>query len=459
MRYLYNFTYRISKTLLEYYTEKRIEMASDLFKEASKYFSLEAIDTNNWSFKLFSKVTVGIFVASAVISAASSYSGVPIVCKDDNDYANQFCWIHGAQKIQKTLDSTLPKTCAGVISHHGDFGTEYYLWVSMMLFLNGVLFMIPDKIWQHFEDGLLEQFGSKRSEFLDNPQNERPPNENEANDVDGKHVEIYRGLSKNACRKYFYTFIACEMLNIVITIISFVLTNVFLSGRFFNYGSNVISYNLGYEECQQNPMSSLFPTVVNCEYSFYGTTGDPEKRSVICMLGQNILNQKIYFLIWVWFIVLFFVSAFVFIDRMMCIFVPAYQRSILASHIKSKNARSLTKPIPLGYEKNGKWFVLAQLGRNASPYKYRNFLEKLGERLEKENTRQGDQRIGNQDIGNHANVAINGANGSTNGDSNIVETTGTSQNQDQIAIDCDRVGNNSNQANVERIRLRTIAES
>merc|ERR1712141_542342 len=210
----------------------------------------------------------------------------------------------------------------------------------------------------------------------------------------------YEGLSKNACRKYFYTFIACEMLNIVIAIISFVLTNVFLSGRFFNYGSNVISYNSAYDECKQDPMTSLFPTVVNCTHSFFGVNGNVEKRSLACMLGQNILNQKIYFLLWVWFMVLFFVSAVLFIDRMMCIFVPAYQRSIIASHIKSRNARRLTECIPLGYERNGEWFVLAQLGRNSSPYKYRNFLEKLAE--------EAQIAVDYNNVGNNGNQANEG---------------------------------------------------
>ena len=148
-------------------------------------------------------------------------------------------------------------------------------------------------------------------------------------------------------------------------------------------------------------MSSLFPTVVNCEYSFSGPNDGKETRSTICMLGQNILNQKIYFLIWVWFIVLFVVSALVFIDRMMCIFVPAYQRSILESHINSRNARRLTECIPLGYERIGKWFVLAQLGRNSSPYKYRNFLEKLGEELENQMKIAFD-RDNVENNGNHA---------------------------------------------------------
>ena len=446
-------------------------MAIDLFKEASKYFSLEAVDIDNWSFKLFSKVTVGIFVASAMFSAASSYSGKAISCKGGEEYAEQFCWLHGTRKY--------PDECpGGSESDEENHNTEYYLWVSMVLFLNGVLFMIPDKLWRYFEDGMLEQFGSNKREFLDDPKIDRSENENQNNGNivnitndganasnshgsntrpnHGKHVEIFKKLSKKLCRKYFYTFVACEMLNIVIAITSFVFTNAFLSGHFYTYGSNVVSFGSGYDTTN-DPMCSLFPTVVSCTYTLFGPSGALGTRNDVCILGQNILNQKIYFFLWLWFMVLFFVSGYIIIDRIMCTLMPWYQRQVIASHLKS------TKSIRVENLKNfphgiGRWFVLAQLGRNSCPYKYRNFLEKLGERLENENTRRRNQRVGNQDDGSDANIAINGANGITMGDSNIVETTGSSQNQVEITIDGDNVGNNSDQANGERIELRPIAE-
>jgi hypothetical protein len=116
--------------------------------------------------------------------------------------------------------------------------------------------------------------------------------------------------------------------------------------------------------------------------SFFGITGAKEDRSNICILGQNILNQKIYFVLWLWFMILFGVSVLVIINRIMCIFVPAFQRQVVASHLKSKNANRLTslERIPLGHDYLGKWFLLAQLGRNSSPYKYRNFLDQIGEK-------------------------------------------------------------------------------
>ena len=316
-------------------------------------------------------MTVGIFVALAVISAASFYSGNPIVCKDGDAYAEQLCWLHGARNFY----SKAPDACfSDPNDKSSNPGTEYYVWVSMVLFLNGVFFMVPYKLWQYFEDGMLKQFGDNRMEFLNNPKVEGPENRNQTNGnrdnitnsgahgstsggsnvvantgtsqnpvnitnndsncstsggsnievttgtsrnpSDGKHVGIFKNLSKKLCRKYFYTFVACEMLNICIAIISFVFTNAFLSGHLFTYGANVIGFSYAYKT--YDPMCSLFPTVVNCEYSISAVNGNDDSKSGACILGQNILNQKIYFLLWVWFMVLFFASGYV-IDRIMCI--------------------------------------------------------------------------------------------------------------------------------------------
>merc|ERR1712110_801144 len=141
------------------------------------------------------------------------------------------------------------------------------------------------------------------------------------------------------------------------------------------------NYNSRYKEGEKRIRCVPSLTIVNCETAFFGVNSQISIRSKICILGQNILNQKIYFLLWFWFMVLFGVSVLVIINRIMCIFVPAFQRQVVAAHLKSKNANRLTsiERIPLGHDYLGKWFLLAQLGRNSSPYKYRNFLDQLGE--------------------------------------------------------------------------------
>jgi len=347
-------------------------MASELFKEASKYFSLDALDKDNWAFKLFSKITVGLFMGSAALSLASSYSGDAIVCKGGDKYSEQYCWLHGSRHLPNNPVSKdiQGKRCYADTENDPKPSTEYYIWVSMLLFLNGLVFMIPDKLWQYFENGVLEQFGSDKRNFLDNPTDER-----------AKHVAVFKNISKKLSRKYFWTFVACEMLNVIIGIISFLFINAFLSGHFSTYGADVLNYNLGNSANNRDPMCSLFPTIVDCALGTFAVTGAKDDKSTICILGQNILNQKIYFVLWLWFMVLFGVSVLVIINRLMCIFVPAFQRQVLASHLKSRNANRLTslERIPLGHDYLGKWFILAQLGRNSSPYKYRDFLDQLGE--------------------------------------------------------------------------------
>ena len=68
-----------------------------LFIDLAGYFKLEAVDIDNWTFKLYSKATVGLFVFSSVISVATGYFGDPIKClhKEDKSYEESYCWLHG----------------------------------------------------------------------------------------------------------------------------------------------------------------------------------------------------------------------------------------------------------------------------------------------------------------------------------------------------------------------------
>ena len=49
-----------------------------------------------------------------------------------------------------------------------------------------------------------------------------------------------------------------------------------------------------------NPMCELFPKQVACYYSRYGMGGGLDSRHAMCILGQNMMNDKVFLLIWVW---------------------------------------------------------------------------------------------------------------------------------------------------------------
>ena len=69
---------------------------------------------------------------------------------------------------------------------------------------------------------------------------------------------------------YYFTFVFCEMLNVVLLIVIWSITDTFLSGNFHNYGAEVYGElvtgeygkNAEIKENRFNVMCNAFPTAV-----------------------------------------------------------------------------------------------------------------------------------------------------------------------------------------------------
>ena len=53
-----------------------------------------------------------------------------------------------------------------------------------------------------------------------------------------------------------------------------------------------------------NPELIRLAQVTSCTFQHYGSGGDKVKVQAICVLPLNILNEKIYYLIWFWYVAL-----------------------------------------------------------------------------------------------------------------------------------------------------------
>ena len=357
-------------------------MASALIGELTKKFSLDGVDIDNWTFKFYSRVTFGVFMMAAAASTASSYGGDAIKCASGTSYDESYCWLHGtshlplnklSQEINNNDNCVRYDPNESFEDATGDKDTKYYIWVSLVLFLNGILFVIPDQLWKHFEGNMLQQFGSNRTDFL----------------ADSKEAKRkFNNLSNNLTKRYFLTFLFFELLNFLIAIVSFSMIDKFLSGRFFSYGIDSMNYyagNLqeteiktskGTVSVKLNPMCSVFPTIVNCDFKFFGVNGNLETRSNICILGQNLMNQKTFLIVWIWFMVLFGVTICQILYRFITLVLVDCQYNTIQQYAKSRDDEAVKK-IELGLSHIGNWFLLAQIGRNSDPYKFRQFLHEL----------------------------------------------------------------------------------
>ncbi len=57
-----------------------------------------------------------------------------------------------------------------------------------------------------------------------------------------------------------------------------------------------------------NPADLVFPMVSNCHYRDYGMGGGMQNRTCLCVLPLNVLNEKLFLVLWFWFAFLIAVS-------------------------------------------------------------------------------------------------------------------------------------------------------
>ena len=105
-------------------------------------------------------------------------------------------------------------------------------------------------------------------------------------------------------RMWALKFYFCEFLNLVNVIFQICLTNTFLGYAFSEYGLEVLSFTNEDPENRVDPMSRVFPRVTKCRFEKYGGSGTIQNFDALCVLGMNIINEKIFIFLWFWYIML-----------------------------------------------------------------------------------------------------------------------------------------------------------
>ena len=68
-----------------------------------------------------------------------------------------------------------------------------------------------------------------------------------------------------------------------------------------------------------SPLDLVFPKVTMCEFWEFAGTGSHQVCSATCILPLNIVNEKLYIVLWFWYVFIIIMSLLVVIYRM-CIF-------------------------------------------------------------------------------------------------------------------------------------------
>ncbi len=99
-----------------------------------------------------------------------------------------------------------------------------------------------------------------------------------------------------------------------------------------------------------DPFCAAFPLEVSCTVPNIGAAGGEQNHNGLCVLSQNIINEKMYLAVWFWMVFLIMIFPFCIIYRVLTLFFDLFRNAVLASEyilFFVKNIFWLTKNMQL----------------------------------------------------------------------------------------------------------------
>jgi len=278
---------------------------AEILVQVKKWLTPSKINIENFTSRLFYQITFGFCLGAFVILFSNQYFGSPMECEvkdgQSDDKFTSHCWKHGTSLIDK-LDIVKNAPCLPDDQYPFDekktnnklfMDIDYYQWIVFVLLINGVVFRTPHAIWKSCEKGHIKCFYSEEAKSASILTKDDLKNE-----LLNKNSNLFNQL-KGSLKWYHITFVVCQLLNFLLVPIMFYINDLFLNGKFAKYGIHTGG---------KKSMCLTFPTQTSCNRNTGGIASSKNTKNGICQLNQNILNQYIFLILWVWFVILGFIG-------------------------------------------------------------------------------------------------------------------------------------------------------
>lgn len=346
----------------------------DVLTILKKFLPADDVCIDTTIFRICTKAMFIILIAFSVLVTSKQYIGDPIDCivseKISQKVMDSFCWISSTHTLLNRLVGIVGKDIAqpGVASQSG-YGDmikyhRYYQWVCFALFFQALCSYCPRYIWKTYEGGRLAALS--KDLML--------PTIDEKTKIMRKKAVIHY-FKENLKRQNFYAyrFFLCEFMNFLVAIGQIYFTNLLLDGEFLTYGIDVIQAG------EVNPTARVFPKMTKCTFYKYGPSGSIEQYDGLCVLTVNVLNEKIYLILWFWFLSVCILSGIAIVFRILTCCIPALRLYMLHSKARFLSRREIDY-ILCRFE-IGDWFLFYQLSKNIDPLIFEEICHNLATKL------------------------------------------------------------------------------
>ncbi|KAJ6632907.1 Innexin inx4 [Pseudolycoriella hygida] len=348
-------------------------MVVTILKPFGSMLKVKTVNIYDQVFVIHTKLTVYILIIFSIFVSTEKYFAKPINCITGDAtkllYVEAICWLQGAFINRNVTEN-------GNVSQIVEY-QKYYQWVTIVLVLQAFFSYVPAYLWKNWERGrMVKLCGQLGSSVIPTDY------EKEKNQI----VGYLRIDNRRVHCAYVSHFVLCEVLNLLIVLLNMNILNNIVSQFWIRYWPVVSSIFKKDGDSFSKLSSELFPKLVKCTYSLYGPSGTLQNRDALCLLSLNILNEKIFAFLYIWFIFLFVLSTWNLIARCIILVSPCLRLKMIRSLVMS--SQPLTQRqlnIVLRGDNIGDWFVLFLLGRNLNPFVFREILDEVASGKEDEN--------------------------------------------------------------------------
>ncbi|XP_037092295.1 innexin inx2-like [Pollicipes pollicipes] len=325
-------------------------------------------------FQLHYMLTTRLFWGFSILVTAYSMIGNPVSCACSQcgsesvplDAMNTYCWVTATYTVTKDSKNRF-NADGGIGPHTADDRNyqTYYQWVPFTLALHGVLFYVPHWLWKMAEGGRIATMTQDmRLPVLDHG----------VLKARVRTLAVYLRQTLGSHQSYFVRFVVCDALNVANVVSAIFLIDRFLNGKFLDFGIISVRY-LRHAGEEVSPFTSTFPKLTKCEMRPYGTSGSRQTIDALCVLALNVLNEKVYLVLWFWLIILSVLTVVAFVGRVLLMLIRGVRVPMLESKARSKFSPDIRKSV--NALEIGDFFLLSLMARNMDASGFRLLLKEL----------------------------------------------------------------------------------
>lgn len=193
------------------------------------------------------------------------------------------------------------------------------------------------------------------------------------------HLVLYmKNVKKKHHRLYALKYFFCEVLSLFSIIFNMFLMKWVINNFWIEYQPAILAFiNRDFDTFRQQS-TVLFPFQAKCNFSTFGSSGTIVNHDTLCFLPQNIVNEKIFVFLYIWYIVILILSILNLAIFTMMLFFNQLRILDIGRMFERTVTRRECKKISSNGD-FGYWFTLNMFHKNLSPVLFQDLAKEIQE--------------------------------------------------------------------------------